>query len=322
MSKPSEVSERLYHYTNWEGLLGILRDKTLWATHYKFLNDYSEIGFLRNKLISRLIPIVHKEYERFIKQSSHDKQKIIQKGRRNQVVQQYTENVVDKLYGATGHEFYILSFCGQHKKTHVISNGLLSQWRGYGSDGGFALAFNTQKLDALLKMEVNLFNYNFGHFCDVIYSDDDNKFEKELSPDLSIIAKAAILRLFFSPEKSRWQTIPKEASDAYGPFVKCISRYKHCGFSEENEFRVVTLLDALDNGETVASKAEKERKFRLRNGQLVPYIELFKSLGIDLPIEKIIVGPHKEKETRTAALSIMLRNTKIEITCSDIPYVG
>lgn len=72
----------------------------------------------------------------------------------------------------------------------------------------------------------------------------------------------------------------------------------------------------------VTLKPEKERKFRKKNGQLIPYIELFNSIDIELPIEGIIVGPHKEKETRAAALRVMLRNTEIEVTCSDIPFVG
>ncbi len=41
-----------------------------------------------------------------------------------------------------------------------------------------------------------------------------------------------------------------------------------------------------------------------------------------LPIERIIVGPHKEKESRAAALRVFLRNTNIEISVSDIPFVG
>ena len=50
-------------------------------------------------------------------------------------------------------------------------------------------------------------------------------------------------------------------------------------------------------------------------------LPLFDSDDIDLPIEKIIIGPHKDKETRAAILRKRLRKTKIEITCSDIPYV-
>ena len=78
----------------------------------------------------------------------------------------------------------------------------------------------------------------------------------------------------------------------------------------------------LASTEGVTLKPEKERKFRNKNGQLTPYIELFSSPDIELPIERIIVGPHKEKEARAAALRVMLRNTKIEITCSDIPFAG
>ena len=78
----------------------------------------------------------------------------------------------------------------------------------------------------------------------------------------------------------------------------------------------------LASSKGVTLKPEKERKFRNNNSQHIPYIELFNSIDIELPIEKIIVGPHKEKETRAATLRTMLRKTKIEITCSDIPYVG
>ena len=56
-------------------------------------------------------------------------------------------------------------------------------------------------------------------------------------------------------------------------------------------------------------KSEKDRKFRDKNGQMVPYIDLFNSAEIELPIKRIIVGPHKEKEARAAALRDMIRNT-------------
>ena len=35
----------LYHYTNYEGLKGILSDQRLWFTDYKHLNDTSEIKY-------------------------------------------------------------------------------------------------------------------------------------------------------------------------------------------------------------------------------------------------------------------------------------
>jgi hypothetical protein len=327
MQKVSEVYEKLYHYTNWDGLVGILQSKTLWATHCKFLNDYSEIVFFRNKLISLLIPHVREACEELIKQIPSIEQYIKQMGGLDQVVKHETEVIVDAQYGATGDEIYILSFCGQHENPYINSNGLLSQWRGYGTGGGFALIFNTQKIEEMLNIEAKEYEYSSMHFCDLVYSDDENKLKDELSEDLSIIA-SNVKKLIIGVATKKMDNILKDLESSYQPFVRCISRYKHYGFKEENEIRVVVLptvitqeLLKLASRDSVTSKPEKERKFRNKNGQFVPYVELFKSID-ELPIERIIVGPHKEKEARVSALRVMLRNAKIEITCSDIPFAG
>jgi len=326
MQKTSEVYKKLYHYTTWVGLLGILQSQSLWATHYKFLNDYSEIVLFRNKLISLILPYVRKAYEDLIKRHQHIENSINQKGGLAQVAQHDTEVVIDALYRATGDEIYILSFCGEHKNPQVNINGLLSQWRGYGAGGGFALVFDTKKLEELLEIESKEFEYSAGHFCDLIYSDDEKKLGEELSDDLYILADC--IKQFFHHTNFNENEEP-DISRGYIPFVKCISRYKHYGFSEENEVRIVALPTVLDqvmielaSAKGFTLKSEKERNFRNKKGQHIPYIELFNSIDIGLPIERIIVGPHKEKENRAATLRSMLRKTKIEITCSDIPYVG
>jgi len=327
MQKVSEVYERLYHYTNWDGLVGIVQSKTLRATHCKFLNDYSEIVLFRNKLISLLLPHVREACEELIKQFPNIEQNIDQIGGLGRVVQHETEGIVNAQYEATGDEIYILSFCGQHKNPYINSNGLLSQWRGYGTGGGFALVFNTQRIEEMLDIEAKKYEYSSMHLCDLVYSDDENKLKDELSENLSIIA-SSVKKIINRIASNKIGDIA-DLESSYHPFVNCISRYKHYGFSEENEVRVVVLptvinqeLLKLASRDGVTFKPEKERKFRNKNGQLVPYIELFNSIDIELPIERIIVGPHKEKEARAAALRVMLRNTKIEITCSDIPFVG
>jgi hypothetical protein len=309
-----------------DGLLGILQTKTLWATQYKFLNDYSEIVLFRDKLVSFILPYVREEFEKLVKEFPDIKQKISQEGGMSQTIQYNAELIVDTQYRIIGDEIYILSFCGQHENPHVNSNGLLSQWRGYGAGGGFALVFNTQKMEEMLEIEFNRFQYSAMHLSDLIYSDDENRLKQELSEDLSIMADD-VKKIYNRPklsEKEKGDTL-----EGYQSFVNCVSRYKHCGFSEENEVRLVVLPTVLDqeflklaSTEGVILKPEKERKLRNKNDQLVPYIELFNSIDIELPIEKIIVGPHKEKEARAAALSVKLKDTKIEITCSDIPFVG
>lgn len=153
------------------------------------------------------------------------------------------------------------------------------------------------------------------------------KFKEELSDDLSIIANCVtqFLNDFIFKVNSDGSALSK----SYVPFVNCISRYKHYGFKEENEVRLVALPTVIDqtlinmaNSDGHIFKPEKERKYRNQNGQRIPYIEIFDSPDIDLPINKIIVGPHKDKETHAATLRVMLRKTNIEITCSDIPYIG
>ncbi len=119
-----------------------------------------------------------------------------------------------------------------------------------------------------------------------------------------------------------------DGTKAYPAFTECIGRYKHHGFKEENEVRIVCCLPTkneeylrLAKKEGSTLNPEKERKFRTKNGELIPYIELFNSTDIVLPIERIIVGPHKEKDSRASALRVMLKSTNIEITVSDIPYM-
>lgn len=174
MQRTSEAYEKIYHYTTWDGLLGILTTQSLWATHFKFLNDYSEIVLFRDKLVSLLLPYVSDVYKNFIKKNPSVKQRIDRVGGLGHVIKHDTEAFVDAQYHALGEEIYILSFCGQHKDPRINSNGLLSQWRGYGSGGGFALEFDTKKLEGLLDIEGSSYEYSTAHFSDLIYSDDDD----------------------------------------------------------------------------------------------------------------------------------------------------
>lgn len=324
MPKTSEVYKKLYHYTTWEGLQGIIETQTLWATNYKFLNDYTEIVLFRDKLISLLHPQLRKAYEKLNKQSPHFEQIINNKGGLVQFAQHGAERVVNAQYSGIGNEIYILSFCGQHENPKINNNGQLSQWRAYGAGGGAAVVFDTKKLEEILSLEGTQFEYGMGFIADVIYSDDEKKFKEELSDDLSTLADIPE-KLLNHANSNRNNGVFE--SKSYGPFVRCISRYKHYGFSEENEVRVVALpvdekMIKQAKADSTTLKPIKERKILKKNGQRIPYIDLFNSSDIELPIEKIIIGPHIKKDARATALRTKLDKTNIEITCSDIPYVG
>lgn len=308
----AKSNNKLYHYTTWEGLHGILTNKSLWATHCEFLSDYSEIILFKPKLIEFLRPYLRKEFPGMTE------------GELDTVAKPYVELLYDEL----GKEFYIASFCDEHDE-YINKNGLLSQWRGYGKDGGFALVFNVQKLDAILQLEADRFSQLL-MLAKLVYSDDDEKYKSELSAPMHEIAEYIIEARRLNMEQKKGGAPSAEnpppafvqrEGKVIRAFVQCVSRYKDQGFKEENEVRVVAWPQPQIQG-AVQDKQDKERKFCKKNGEYVPYIELFNSPDIVLPIEKIIVGPHKEKDARASALRIMLRNTDIEVTVSGIPYFG
>lgn len=326
MQKVSEAYKNLYHYTTWEGLKGILETQTLWATHYKFLNDYSEIILFKDKLSSWIHPYILEGYKKLIRHNPGVKKKINQKGGLNRVVQYDAKGLIESQYSALGDDIYILSFCGQPDDPNIANNGLLSQWRGYGTGGGAALVFDTTKLEELLDIESSIHEYSLILLADVVYSDDEEKLKKEYSNDLEILANVA--KQYFNFENYEQNKII-DSSNAYYPFVRCISRYKHHGFKEENEVRIVALPTVIGeeikklaarNGATL--RPEKEKKIRFKNEMRIPYIELFRSIDAGLPIKKIIIGPHPEKEFRVQELRNTIAKTNIEVTCSDIPFVG
>lgn len=324
--RTSDIYPRLYHYTTLQGAYGILQTNQLWATHYKFMNDHSEMVLFRERLIEFLRPHVLQEHNKLIAEDTHASKTIDAAGGLGVAVDHATTGLVDAMYKSMHDEFYIVALCGERRDQYINANGLLSQWRGYGADGGIALVFQTSELEESLRREAELFDYDTGFIGDAVYSHDESKFEQELSGPLGVIADY-IKRLLLHMKLGR-DNAP-DASQCYPALVSCASRYKHRGFSEENEVRIVAaptphspevLMAAKDIGAQL--KAEKQRKFRDGpRGPRIPYIELFASLNVRLPIEEVIVGPHREKESRASALRVMLRSTNIRVSVSQIPYV-
>jgi len=180
MPNTSEEYPRLCHYTTFEGLQGILQTQTLWATHYRFLNDYSELVLMKDRLVDFLVPIVKEHFKRGIAKWPEARKVIDQDGGMDISARKYATKMIEIAYKETGGEFYIVSFCGEHEDDYLNSNGLLSQWRSYGIGGGIVVVFNTRKLEEILEIETGKYEYASLHISDVIYSDDEEKFKKEL----------------------------------------------------------------------------------------------------------------------------------------------
>jgi len=117
----------LYHYTKIQGVRGILDAGAIWATSVDYLNDASELDYavwLIEELIEELI---HKEIK---------SRGVEEFGVRDQLSRIRYELVEHR----SRSNYFVTCFCDE--------DDLLSQWRAYGQNGGFSLAFSADKLES------------------------------------------------------------------------------------------------------------------------------------------------------------------------------
>lgn len=324
-----EKHSELYHYTTEAGLYGILETQTLHATHYKYLNDTSELTIMIDKLKLVIGPAIKEVYYELASKSQKTAEQIEQSGGIDKLYINDTNAIVNTLWrvslGITGpYKFFlpfIVSFCS-HTIDYEKKNGLLSQWRAYGRDSGYAIVFKTKELCDLLKMETDTFFYNHGGLGDVIYDGEDELFSEDFSELIAVFKRVAPGYL-----KGGYQSL----EELFGPFVGAITRYKHRAFIEEKEVRLFLspqdhlILASLKSETPPKIKADDPRilkKIRFKPN-LTPHIAVFERTNERLPISQIIVGPHRDKDLRHEKLKryVELKGLPIEIACSETPLV-
>jgi hypothetical protein len=329
--KIAEVHPKLFHYTSASGLEGILKSQTLWATHAAFLNDSAEIRAFAARLPEVLRPAVDGGIDKLLEVPAN--RELVKKvGGRAAAVDEVVRGIATGMYAALLGtsatppfvEPYVLSFCTAATR-QVTEHGLLSQWRGYGRDGGYAIEFETARLDSLLGGEGAKWVYDlFGG--DVIYSSDSSeKLREELGQSIDDI-KASVTQFL------RTAGEPETLKKIYSALIQCACRYKHWGFDEEKEVRVVAIPPNKEIVQEMKRRGrnvdEKPRRSFLRGGTPVPCIHLFEGIAKlpdrPLPITRVIVGPHPDKEKRRRGVEIQLAQygLNIPVSISEIPYVG
>ncbi len=338
----SEAFPEICHYTTMAGLRGILESQTLWATHYAHLNDAEEIRHFGERLKEVLKPVVEEALSEFKNVAPAKYEYIEDRGGISKIKQEDPEILVKLIYDTflgDGHrpplaEPHIASFCTAVDEREK-ENGLLSQWRGYGSDGGYAIYFDTTKIEELLRKEAENWQYDYLGAGDVLYSDaSDEKIREEIGKHIDDITESIkqFYRVLFSGERD-----PGKRYEVFGPLLpamlRCSCLYKHWGFWEEREVRIVAIPQsttirefARRNGRSL--KPEKIIKKFVRRSIAVPYLELFEGITISsetrLPVTRILVGPHSEKNNRRKDIESLLRQRGINVPVlvSGIPYLG
>ena len=318
----------LWHYTNLDGLKGIISNQHLWATDYRYLNDSSELVYskiiLQREVFPRVVATIKQEYDA----DQCVRQNVDAQGGIERVAQMETSETLDILYESLLNPPplkrnipYILCFCKADEEDDFLQkHGLLSQWRGYGKDGGFAIVFNMEKLHEEFKIEQTEFYNNISQYGDVVYDPDEASATDEIKKAINRVVEHAH-KVFKSPkyglpiQEINWV-------DDFASLVRCAMLLKHKGFSEENEYRFYAFPYC--EKEDDKNKSIKQIMTRSNSGLLVQYIKLFERSKM-LPIEKICIGPHKDKKLREQSIKSYLGTIgqdHIEVFCSEIPFIG
>lgn len=306
--------DALFHYTTGDGLVGVLGTNEIWSTAYYCANDESELSAGKNVLT------------RLFGSKTHE---MIQAGdRRAQILECRGADIrelADKFEGTIlGFALsvlclYMTCFCKPNSKEDFL-HGLLSQWRAYGIDGGYALQFSRSKLQARIE-QVYKSNQNLNYELQDVYYSPDNPLKAEVLKHSEAFLSSylnhldAIANLDFNNP-----AIPNPLADLTGgPFESLMDYLIHTKnehFREENECRM-SILQPVS-----ADWKELPVDYFNRNGLVVPFIRSPLSLSVLDCVDWIIVGPGPRITNRFNAVAQMVRKRglKISVRPSHIPF--
>jgi hypothetical protein len=311
----------IFHYTDVSGLLGVLSSDALFATDYRYLNDVTEAGSIKDLIV----PILHSEIAaitpKLIERGWLEKEYYDELGLHANLLQ------AEHMYRAFTRgldrttPFFITSFCKHPQGSEEFEHDLLSQWRGYTHSGGFAIEFDETQFGALMKAENDKYSYAVLQSGHVHYEHHEAHFDSEI---FSGVAGEMIYTVFDSQGIDVSEvTGHTDLDEVMVSFIKQAPLLKHRAFHEENEYRIIASPVRVDRIPPDETREWKPVEFRPKDQMIVPYIELFKDAGGRLPIKSIVVGPHPFQERQVEAVSMVIEAEfwdSLEVRPSAIPY--
>ena len=304
--------DALFHYTDAQGLLGILTRGEIWSTAYYCANDETELSAGSGVLW----PVISTLTQQLV--ASGDK-RIQAFSARGVNPYEYAKSFEKHISSMVLHTLcaYITCFCTAGTKEE-FTHGLLSQWRGYGSDGGYALQFSKAKLQEEID-RTNDANGTDYYLADVDYEKGNVKQQEVLKYESAFrSAYEDFLDLMAEPFGQNAAEYKPLSSLVDGPLSALLDYLiytKNEHFREERECRLSVI-------QPIKSSLPQVYYFN-RRGMLVPFVKTSSdSFDILRCLEWVVVGPSPRINSRCKSVLHLVKSAGIDaqVRPSHIPY--
>lgn len=303
----------LFHYTSNIGAVGIIESSSLYATNYKYLNDFNELRMIKDLIVPVLERDFREEIEKGIENGLISDKLLLKHGSRvyNLQAGQFFDLAMKTTDSLS--PIFITSFCRHDNESYEWRNGLLSQWRAYGSHGGCAIEFDEKILTQNLSLEFESYRYNHIAIDDVVYGNPEKVFDAD---KLAGLGKSFVSVLMSGDIEQIDLQLFYEAVALVNP------RLKNIGFKEEGEVRIIAA--ATKEHPDLPSNGKKTKRifFRPGNGIPIPTVKIFEDLD-SIPIKRIIIGPQINQAAVQYAVKLCLQQCQIDadVTLSETSYI-
>lgn len=306
--------EALFHYTTANGLIGIFDSAELWSTAYYCANDEQELSAGSGVLL------------RFFRERAHQLRlandpRAVLFARRGVDIMDYADGFERQLTALTMSSLvaYITCFCKPSAEEDFL-HGLLSQWRGYGTDGGYALQFSRSRLLSAIEVanSANDSNYDLEN---VYYTPENPLRGRVLAQEAAFLAEfEEHLNELAKPIDLSRMTIRNPIFELLkGPLIPLLDYLtctKNQHFTEERECRLSHIQPA------ATDPAFRPVKRFGRNGLVVSYTTTPKEFDVLGCVDWIVVGPGPRIAARFKATCELVKHSgrSILVRPSHIPF--
>jgi hypothetical protein len=282
----SRLPNEVWHYTNADGLIGILETGKIWSTQVTCLNDTLELRYFSDRL--------HRAVKDWRAQQIDD-QKLA-------VALRVVDKALDNREFTTAGHFVA---CFSEVKDD------LGQWRGYGGgECGYAIGFCSEGIREALKTRPGAL------FLPMNY---DDKQHKSFVEDVLKLGEKC-----FHDAVKNGDDIEKWAAEFYEACNMSLAFFaigiKHPTFSSEREWRIT----AGYNDQTDVDRLEFRQKHTLLARHLPLDLRIAADGGKRLlPITQIYVGPGASQQVSRISVGDLLLKCKyqgINVEMSKVPY--